>query len=313
MNIIFFGTSGFAVPSLKALAESGHKVLLAVTQPDKKKGRHLHLTPSPVKEIATGLDIPVFQPENTSSAESIERLKQLNVDLFVVVSFGQFLKRALLDAPKKFSINLHASLLPKYRGAAPLNWAIINGEKKTGVTVFKLEEKMDAGDIILDKAVDIRDEDNTVSLGERLSSIGAGVLIDAVDLINRDKVMFKKQDEGLVSFAPKLKKSDGLINWELSALKLHNRVRGLLPWPSAFTSLKGRMLKILETEVVYGRDKGESPGQIVGIEAGLGILVKTSKGCLVIQRLQLEGLRPMGFEEFLRGHQLGPGNVFGVI
>lgn len=313
MKIVFFGTSGFAVPSLKALAGSGHKVLLAVTQPDKKKGRHLRLAPPPLKEIATALDIPVFQPEDASDAESVERLRQLNADLFVVVSFGQILKRPLLDLPTKFSINLHASLLPKYRGAAPINWAIINGEKKTGVTVFKLEEGMDAGDIILDQTVDIRDEDNSVGLGERLSSVGAGVLINAVDLINKGGVVFKKQDKGLVSFAPKLKKSDGLLDWNLPALRLHNRVRGLLPWPSAFTGLNGRMLKILETKVIYGRDKAGHPGQIVGIEAEIGILVKTSGGCLAIRRLQLEGLRPMGFEEFLRGHRLEPGNIFGVI
>lgn len=310
MKVIFFGTSGFAVPSLKALTQSRHKILLVITQPDRKKGRHLRLTAPAVKEVATGLDIPVYQPIDASSDESIKQLKKINADLFVVVSFGQILSERLLAVPKKFSINLHASFLPKYRGAAPINWAIINGEKKTGVTVFKLEKKMDAGDIILEKEVEIKDDDNAVTLSEKLAQVGAKVLTEAVYLIENDKAVFKKQDETIVSFAPKLKKGDCLINWELRAIDLHNRVRGLLPWPGAFTLFKGKMLKILETQVLPCENKEAACGQIVGIENGLGLLVKTKEGCLVIKRLQLEGSRPMGFEEFLRGHRLQIGAIF---
>lgn len=313
MRIIFFGTSIFAVPSLKVLAASRHKMVLVVTQPDRKKGRHLRLTPPAIKEVASGLNIPVFQPIAISSVESVERLKQLNADLFVIVSFGQLLSKSVLDIPKKFSVNLHASLLPRYRGAAPINWAIINGEKKTGVSVFRLEEKMDTGDIILEKEIDIEGNDNAVTLGEKLSQIGAGVLTEAVDLIDNKKAVFKKQDEGLVSFAPKLKKGDGLIDWGLPAIMLHNRVRGLLPWPGAFTNFKNKTLKILETRVVYGKDNGGAVGRVIGIEPQLGVLVKTIEGCLAIQRLHIEGSRPMGFEEFLRGHRLEAGDALGAI
>lgn len=311
MRIIFFGTSGFAIGSLKALKASGHELVLVVIQPDAKKGRRLHLTPPPIKEIATGLNIPVYQPQDVSSAESIEKLKALNADLFVIVAFGQLFKKAALAVPKKFAINLHASLLPKYRGAAPINWAIINGEKKTGVSVFRLEEKMDAGDIILDREVDIREEDNAVTLGEKLSEAGAKILVEAIDLIARNKVSFKKQNESKASFAPKLKKADGLIDWNLTAAKLHNMVRGLMPWPGAYTIFDGKTIKILETKVMDSNEKSGKPGEIINIEPELGILVKAGNSCLVIQRLQLEGSRPMQFEEFLRGHPLKQGDILG--
>ena len=311
MKIVFFGTSTFAVASLKAVAASGHELLLVVTQPDKKKGRHLHLTPPPIKEIATGLNIPVYQPQDVSGAESIEKLKALNADLFVVAAFGQLFKKEALAIPRKFAINLHASLLPKYRGAAPINWAIINGEKKTGISVFRLEEKMDAGDIILNKEVDIKEEDNAVTLGEKLSEIGARVLVEAVDLIEKNKASFKKQDASLVSFAPKLKKADGILDWNQTAIQLHNRVRGLMSWPGAFTTFDGKTIKLLETKVIDANEKAGQPGEILKMEPGLGILVKAGSGCLAIRRLQLEGSRPMQFEEFLRGHALKIGDILG--
>jgi methionyl-tRNA formyltransferase len=311
MKIIFFGTSGFAVASLKALARSGHEVALVVTQPDAKKGRRLHLTPPPVKEIATGLDIPVYQPQDVSSPESIERLKVIGADLFVVAAFGQLFKKAALAIPKKFVINLHASLLPKYRGAAPINWAIINGEKKTGISVFRLVEKMDAGDVILDKEVEIRDQDNAVTLGERLSETGAKLLVEATSLIEKNTASFKKQDESLASPAPKLKKANGLIDWSCPAAQLHNKVRGLVPWPGAFTTFNGKTIKILESKPADLKENSGQPGEIISIEPGLGIVVKAGSSCLAIRRLQIEGARPMGFEEFLRGHRLNTGDMLG--
>lgn len=311
MKIVFFGTAGFAVPSLKALAGSDHKVLLVVTQPDRKKGRHLHLTPPPVKEIATGLNIPVYQPQDVSAADSLEKLKALDADLFVVAAFGQLFKKVALAIPKKFAINLHASLLPKYRGAAPINWAIINGEKTTGVSVFRLDEKMDAGDIILDKEVDIKEEDNAVTLGEKLSEAGAGILVEAINLIEKNKTSFRRQDASKVSLAPKLKKSNGLLDWSQTAIKLHNMARGLLPWPGTFTVFGGKTIKLLETKAIDFKEKGRQPGEIIKIDPGLGILVKAGSGCLAIQRLQFEGSRPMQFEEFLRGHALKIGDILG--
>lgn len=296
---------------MKALKASGHEVLMVVTQPDAKKGRRLHLTPPPVKDVATGLNIPVYQPQDVSSAESVEKLKSLNADLFVVVAFGQLFKKEALAVPKKFAINLHASFLPKYRGAAPINWAIINGEKKSGVSVFRLVEKMDAGDIILDKEVDIKKEDNAITLGEKLSEAGAGILVEAVNLIEKNKVTFKKQDASKASLAPKLKKADGTLDWNQTAIQLHNRVRGLKPWPGAFTTFGGKTIKLLETKVIDLHEKSGQPGEIIKIEPGLGILVKAGSGCLAIQRLQLEGSRPMQFEEFLRGHALTIGDILG--
>ncbi|MCM8781548.1 MAG: methionyl-tRNA formyltransferase [Candidatus Omnitrophica bacterium] len=310
MNLIFFGTSSFAVPCLKSLTASSHKVLLVVTQPDRRRGRYLHLQPSVVKEVAVSLNIPIFQPANISEKGCLEQLKKMNADLFVVVSFGQMLNNEVLSIPRKFAINLHASLLPKYRGAAPINWAIINGEKKTGVTIFKIEREMDAGDIILDKEVDIQDADNAITLTEKLSHIGAKLLIEAINLIDTGKIVFKKQDKNLVTFAPKLKKEDGLLDWSLSALELHNKVRGLLPWPSAFTYFKGKRLKILETEVLLCKEKCEIYGRVVGVETDRGIVISTREGCLVIKRLQLEGSRPMSVAEFLRGHRLPVGEIF---
>jgi len=310
MKIVFFGTSIFAIPSLKALAESRHEILLVVTQPDRKKGRHLNLKPPAVKEIASSLNIPVFQPERISGQETIERLKKVNADLFVVVSFGQILNQKVLSIPKRFSVNLHASLLPKYRGAAPINWAIVNGERKSGVTIFRLVEKMDEGDVITKEEVDIKDTDTAITLSERLSQKGAKLLVNTVDSIEKDKSVFTRQDGQLATFAPKLKKKDGLINWSLSAAELHNRTRGFLPWPSAFTYLNGKRLKILKTKVCRSEKLGDC-GQIAGIEPDLGLLVHTKEGYLAIQELQLEGSKPMAFDEFLRGHKLKVGDALG--
>lgn len=311
MKIIFFGTAGFAVGSLKALKASGHELALVVTQPDAKKGRNLHLTPPAIKEIATGLNLPVYQPQDVSSPESISKLKALNADLFVVVAFGQLFKKEALAVPKKFAINLHASLLPKYRGAAPINWAIINGEKKTGVSVFRLVEKMDAGDIILDKEVDIKEEDNAVTMAEKLSEAGAKILVEAINLIEKNKASFKKQDASMANLAPKLRKSDGLLDWSMTASKLHNMVRGHMPWPGAYTAFDGKTIKLLETKIMDSNEKAGKPGEIIRVEPGLGILVKAGSGSLAIQRLQLEGSRPMQFEEFLRGHSLKIGDTLG--
>lgn len=311
MKIIFFGTSVFAVPSLEQLAASDHQVSLVVTQPDRPKGRNLKLAAPAVKDAAKRLHLPLYQPEDALAADAIQSLRKHNADLFVVVAFGCILNTEILSIPKKFSINLHASLLPKYRGAAPINWALINGEKTTGVTVFRLNEVMDAGDIIIERSLTIEDEDTAITVSEKLSGIGAITLREAVDLIARDKVVFKKQDRAHATFARKLKKSDGVIDWGLSAVALMNRVRGLIPWPGAFTTLEGRQLKILDAAAIQHEPKDASNGQIVEITPDSDIVVKTNDGCLVIKRLQLEGSRPMGCEEFLRGHTIAQGYILG--
>ena len=309
MKIVFFGTSDFAVPSLKRLSKAKHEVLLAVTQPDRKKGRHLQVAASPVKIEAQKLNIPVHQTENLLSLDSVNMLKKAGAGLFVVVSFGQILKKEILEIPEQFSINLHASLLPKYRGAAPMNWAIINGEERTGVSVIKMNEKMDAGAVLLDQEVKILPDDTTLTLGEKLSEMGAELLLRAVNLIESGEAKVTKQDEASVSYAPKLKKEDGQINWERHAFQIHDLVRGLIPWPSAFTLWKGKTLKIWKTSIDT-RDLDSQPGQVV-LLSDEGILVKTTKANLVIKELQLEGGKKMDSSSFLRGHKIKVGDKLG--
>lgn len=244
MNIVFFGTSEFAMPAFRALIASKHKVLALVTQPDRKRGRSLKLSPPPTKVLALTENIQVYQPQDASSQESIGYLKRLNADLFIVISFGQILSRDILSIPKSCSINLHGSLLPKYRGAAPTNWAILNGDTITGVTVIRMNEKMDEGDIILKSETGIDDEDTNITLNEKLSSLGASVLLKAIDLIETGKASYTRQDGSKATYAPKLKKEDGLIRWDEPAFRIRNKVRGLLPWPGAYTHYEGRILKV---------------------------------------------------------------------
>ncbi|MFC1576795.1 methionyl-tRNA formyltransferase [Candidatus Omnitrophota bacterium] len=308
MKVVFFGSGDFAISSLEAITGSGHKVLTVVTQPDRKGGRHLKLTPPPVKVAASLANIAVYQPELASESASIEHLKALGADVFVVVSFGQILSAELLKVPRKCSINLHGSLLPRYRGAAPVNYAIINGDKKSGVTVIKMSPQMDAGEMILHAETDIKGIDTSISLGERLADIGAKLVVESLDLIEQDKAAFTAQDEKAVSYAPKLKKSDGLIDWKKPANAVRNLARGLQPWPGAYTHLDGKMLKIYNAEVVDRPASGEfKPGQIVEVVREEGIIVKAGKMCLFVKSLQIEGKRIVDAAAFLRGHKLKPG------
>ena len=311
MNIIFFGTSDFAIPSLQALLGSEHKVLAVVTQPDRKRGRNLKLSPPPVKVAALAKDIPVFQPQDASGAESIAYLKKLNADLFVVISFGQILKRDVLSIPKLYAINVHGSLLPKYRGAAPTNWAIINSDKVSGVTVIRMNEKMDEGDIILKRECAIEAEDTNITLSEKLSEAGAQVLVEAIGLIEKNKTAnFAKQNNAEATYAPKLKKEDGLIDWDQPAVKIHDKVRGFIPWPGAYTHYSGKILKILKTEVAGSSDEKMDNGEVVGIVKGKGIIVRTGSGELAVQFLQLEGKKVLDADAFVRGHKIARGYKF---
>ncbi len=312
MRIVFFGTSEFAIPSLKALLGSKHEVALVVTQPDKKKGRSLKISPSPVKAVASDESIPVYQPIDASSPESAAYLEGLKPDLFVVISFGQILKANILKIPKIFSINVHGSLLPKYRGAAPTNWAIMNGERSTGVTVIKMNEKMDEGEIILKEETEINCDDTNVSLSKRLSELGAAALMKSIAMIEdrASGVELIKQHPSLVTYASKLKKSDGLINWSEPAAMIHNKVRGLLPWPGAYTGYEGRTLKVVRTEVVKGEFKDGAPGEVIAASEADGIVVKTGSGALSIRRLKPEGKKEMDSGPFLLGHKIKKGYRF---
>ncbi len=310
MNIVFFGTSRFAIESLRTLLASRHKVLALVTQPDKKKGRFLKLSPPPAKVLALSKNIPVYQPQDASSKESAEYLKKFGADMFVVISFGQILKKDILSIPKRYCINLHGSLLPEYRGAAPTNWAVINGEKTSGVTIIKMNERMDAGDIIARCEVEVEPVDTNITLSEKLSDAGARLLIEALDMIESKKETLTRQDDTKASYAPKLRKEDGLIDWNESALVIHNKVRGLIPWPGAYTYYNGKILKILHTKLPNEpAGKTVAPGEVLYIGKE-GMRVRTGSGELVIEYLQLEGKKEMDSAAFVRGHRIATGFRF---
>ncbi len=308
MKIVFFGSSEFAVPSLERLLEHGHEVLSVVTRPDKKKGRHLALSETPVKKASLKKGVNIFQPENPEEPGFLKKIESLDADLFVVSSYGRILTKNILSLPKIYCINLHPSLLPAYRGAAPVNWAVIRGEKKTGLTIIKMNEKMDAGDIILQRRVIIEKEDTSLTLNKRLSELGAILLLDAVRFVKEDRVSFKKQNNRKVTFAPKLKKEDGAIDWEKPAAEIHNLVRGTLPWPGAYTYFGEEKINIWKTTVMDGNAR---PGEIVQAQKELII---GSKNLLIrVDQIQLEGKRRMGPPEFLRGYRkLKKGDSFRV-
>lgn len=321
MKIIFFGTSKFAVSALKKVKASGYAVAAVVTQPDKKAGRHLEVLPSPVKKEAKKLGVPIHQPQAITEKGFIEKIKSCGADFFVVVGFGNILTKEILDIPKFCCLNIHASLLPKYRGAAPVKWAVANGEKTTGVTIIRMNEEMDAGDIVLQKEVKIGPDETSATLDNRLAKPGAELLIDAIESIEKGKAQFRKQNEKDVTFAPKLTKKDGRIDWSLDTASILNRVRGLKPWPGTYSSLEGRVLKIISAEggtapkEHYPRSKGDfsrfSPGQVVVADEEAGLLVKTGDGAIAIKELQLEGKKQMSAELFLRGRKIDVGTKLG--
>ena len=312
MNIVFFGSSKFAAPSLKAILASKHKVVCAVTQPDKPQGRGLHFAGTVIKTIALDSGIKIYQPDNVNDADTAGLLKELKPDLFVVIAYGQILAQKILDVPKIFSINVHASLLPKYRGAAPINWAIIKGEKKTGISIIKMSKEMDAGPIILQKETDINNFDTAITLEEKLSVLAADSLSAVISSIEDNNYNLQPQDERSVSFAPKLKKEDGRIKWEETAQDIYNLIRGCINWPGAFTYYNDKLLKIYKARVFpYERSAGSPlPGTIADISKE-GITVVTSKDKLTIEELQIEGKRRMNAQDFTAGHKICIGQIFG--
>lgn len=314
MNIIFFGSSYFANPSLRTVVDNGYKISCVVTQPDRKKGRKLHLAPTPVKIVASELKLKIYQPHQINNFLSIKFLKDLNPDLFVVIAYGQILSQEILNIPKIFSINVHASVLPKYRGAAPINWAIINGEKTTGVTIIKMIKEMDAGPIISQKMIEIDGLDTSVTLEDKLSHLAAELLMDSLNDIQNNNYNLIPQDEDKVSFASKLKKEDGLINWAKSACEIYNLIRGCLDWPSAFTYYQSKLLKIHKAKVSSPVPEFTSshPGEIIKVSKE-GIFVACGKGNLIIEELQIEGKRRMRTEKFISGHKICVGEKLGRI
>jgi len=313
MDIVFFGSSKFAVPSLKALLDAGQNIVHCVTQPDKKKGRGLQSSGTPVKAAALELKLPVYQPQDLNSRESEEFLKKLKPDLFVVIAYGQLLKEEILSIPKVFSMNIHGSLLPKYRGAAPVNWAIIKGEETTGVTAIKLTKDMDAGPILAQEAVEIDKDCNSLELEDTLSRLGADLLIECLKNIEADTYEIIMQDENKVSFAPKLRKKDGLIAWDRLAPQIHDLIRGCFGWPGAYTVYNGKLLKVHKSSLAGAHvtlSPGNEPGTIVDISDGyIGVAAKDS--ILFIRELQVEGKKRMTAQEFISGYKIAVGETLG--
>lgn len=307
MKIIFFGTPVFSLPSLKAILNSKEEVLAVVTQPDKKKGRGRIITPSPVKEFALSSGIKIFQPENIRISSFYEELEKMKPDAIVVVAYGKILPPSIIHLPPYGCINLHASLLPKYRGAAPIQWAIMNGEKKTGITTMLMDEGLDTGDILLQKEVDIYIDDNAETLGKRLSEIGAELLIETLQGLRGETIKPRPQI-GIPTYAPPLKKQDGFINWNRTANDIYNFVRGVYPWPGAFCYLNNKRLKINRVKVVEGSG---IPGRIEN--ASDELIVGTLDGLISIIELQLEGKKPMSSREFLKGYKLKTGSFLNEI
>ena len=311
MRIVFIGSGELACPMLRALLDNPADSMVAVvTQPDRPSGRRLHLTPCPVKTFVTGRGLNVLSVENASAPDVVEKLSTLSPDLMVVVDFGQFLRKNVLALPKLGAINVHPSLLPKYRGAAPIQWAVANGETETGVTVLYVTEKMDAGDVVLQDAVSINDEDTTLTLEPKLAEVGARLLLNALDLIREGRVTRKPQDESQVTFAHKLKKEDGRIDWPQSASVIRNRIRGFVPWPSCCCEVpdgSGHMLRVLNARVDLTCGV---PGTILEL-SGDGPLVACGEGALMLLEVQPEGKKPMSGAAYLNGHKLKIGELLG--
>ncbi|MFH2138392.1 MAG: methionyl-tRNA formyltransferase [Candidatus Omnitrophota bacterium] len=308
MKIVFFGSSEFAVESLKKLIDK-YDVVAVFTRPDRPKGRHLHLSKTPVKIYTEERGLTLLQPEDAGSAESILQLKSYAADLFVVVSYGTILSKQVLEIPGQCCINVHASLLPRWRGAAPINRAVMSRDEQTGVSIIRMNEAMDAGDVILTKSISIG-EDDSIVLFDKLAKLGAEALIQAVDQIIAGTAQFIPQDENEITIAHKLKKSGGLIDWQNKALDIHSQVRGLLPWPCAFAYYKEKFLKILKTSVADS-NKGFSAGEIIAADQKEGIIVACGEGAILIEQLQIEGRRAMSAHDFLLGHKMIPGEKLG--
>ena len=307
MRIVYMGTPDFAVPTLESLIKGGHEVIAAVTQPDKPKGRGKAVLMTPVKEKALEYNIPVYQPVKARDPEFIALLEEMNPDVIVVVAFGQILPKAILDIPKYGCVNVHASLLPKYRGAAPIQWAVIDGEEVSGVTTMQMDEGLDTGDM-LEKVEYVLDPKETGgSLFDKLSTLGGELILSTLEKLENGTITRTPQGDAVTSYAKMLQKSMGKIDWSMEAVKIERLIRGLNPWPSAYTSLKGKTVKIWAAEVEEGQPTG-NPGRVTVTEDQL--LVECGEGFLSITELQLEGKKRMDTAAFLRGFTVEDQSVF---
>ena len=305
MRIVFMGTPEFAVPSLQALCEAGHQVVGVFTQPDRPKGRGKKLTPSPVKVEAEKRGIPVFQPQRIRK-DGVEDLKALAPDLCVTAAFGQILSQEVLDIPRLGTVNVHASLLPRHRGSAPIAWGILQGDKQAGITTMMTDKGIDTGDMLLKRAVEILPGETAGELTERLSHLGASLLVETLQQLAAGTLVRIPQKEEDMTYDPMLKKEMGIVDWQKPAEGIVNQIHGLNPWPGASTAFEGGRLKLLRAAVTDGSGM---PGEVVTANPKEGLVVACGKGAVSILQLQAPGGKPMNSKDYLRGHPIETGRV----
>ena len=308
MRIIFMGTPDFSVGTLEALVEAGHEVCLVVTQPDKPKGRGKEMQYTPVKEAALKYGIEVYQPRRIREAECVEKLRQYNADIMVVIAFGQIIPKEILEMVPYGCVNVHASLLPKYRGAAPIQWSIIDGEAVTGVTTMQMDEGLDTGDMLLKTEVPITAEETGESLHDKLAKAGAALCVETLAKLQEGSIVPEKQGESPTAYAKMLDKKLGNIDWTKSAVEIERLVRGLNSWPSAYTYGNKKVVKIWKASVT-DENSNEQVGTVVKVEKD-GFYVQTGNGLLKVLELQIPGKKRMDAGAFLRGYTIEPGEVF---
>ncbi len=309
MKIIYMGTPEFAVLPLEALYNDGHEILLVVTQPDKPKGRGHKMQASPVKEFSTLHNIPVYQPESAKTDEVYEYLKTFGADVFIVAAYGQILPQRILDIPKYGCINIHASLLPKYRGAAPIQWSIINGENVTGVTTMQMNAGLDTGDMLVKEEVVVSDTDTADSLHDKLAIAGVNAIRKTLKQIEENTLNPEKQDDKLSCYAPMLYKSTGCINFKKSAKEIYDLIRGLYSYPCAFTVYNGSRFKVISAKIT-DKKASEKCGEILDVSKD-GILVSCSDNALLICEVQFEGKKKMAVAEYIKGNKIDTGVILG--
>jgi methionyl-tRNA formyltransferase len=303
MKLVFLGTPSFAVPTLEAIVRAGHEVAAVVTQPDRPRGRGGKLAAPPVKETALRLGLPVYQPERVRRPEAVDYLRGIAAEAMVIVGYGQIIPQNVIDLAPRGIINVHGSLLQKYRGAGPVQWALVNGEARTGVTTMRIDAGLDTGDMLLKAATEVGPEENAVELGARLAILGADLLVNT--LARLDEIVPEKQDPAQATWAPILKKEDGRIDWSAPAQSIHNRVRGLQPWPGAQTTFRGLPLLIWKSRVAEG---GGIPGAVLRTRP---LVVGTGQGALEMLEVQMEGRKRMPAADFVNGQRLNENDLLG--
>jgi methionyl-tRNA formyltransferase len=306
VRIVFLGTPGFAVPTLDALIASDHELVAVVTQPDRPRGRGHRVTSAPVKARAVEAGIPVLQPERLRDETFLQSFRALEADLAVVAAYGKILPQAMLETPRLGMINVHASLLPRWRGAAPVHRAIMAGDRTTGITIMQVVHALDAGPMLAREAVDIQPDETSAELERRLAALGAGMLAGVVDRLAAGPVPGDTQDEALVTYAHRVERADGAVDWESPARAIHDRIRGLHPWPHAFALLQGRRLLLIESRVEQEHATSGAPGEILSAGSE-GLVVAARPGAVRLLRVQPEGRGVMTVRDFLNGHPVQPG------